>query len=399
MLCNQLIASWNFTVDSTSQQLVDEMALQGQSIFVSSGDSGGYTSDTGDDRDLSNLAVVGGTELVLDPNRRWSSEVAWPGSGGGFETSQYTPTFQHNLKIATPGGGGTKLKSRGVPDIAMVADNVFLIADNGGSLVVAGTSISTPLWAAETALINEQAQIVGQGSLGFPDPTLYTIARNPLLYAANFHDITSGNNGPFNAVPGYDLVTGWGSPTVQLIATLNPIPTANFTQLQFVVYTGSDDLRPDSDLQVSFTGVVNLSPFCLMRSNNGKPSGICTGNAYGDINGTQGWPGWSTQTLTYTNRFANWKWKGNGTMTLTMTSHNNGIETNDNWDIQAVSVTLSNPNTSKSVTLFNVGNFSAPHISGNCYWRFHTTGSPPAVKQTFNLLPGMTPSNGCPNDN
>jgi hypothetical protein len=119
---------------------------------------------------------------------------------------------------------------------------------------------------------------------------------------------------------------------------------------------------------------------------------------YGDINGVQGWPSWSTQTLTYTNRFANWKWSGNGTMTLTLTSHNNGLETNDNWDAQALSVTLSNPATSTSVTLFNSGNFNSPHVSGTCYWRFKPTGSPPTIKQTFNLLPGMTPSNGCPDD-
>lgn len=86
-------------------------------------------------------------------------------------------------------------------------------------------------------------------------------------------------------------------------------------------------------------------------------------------------------------------------MTLTLTSHNNGVEGNDNWDAQALKVTLLNPATSQSVTLFDVGDFNAPHVSGTCYWRFKPTGSLPAISQVFNLLPATTPSNGCPDDN
>ena len=85
-------------------------------------------------------------------------------------------------------------------------------------------------------------------------------------------------------------------------------------------------------------------------------------------------------------------------MTLTMTSHNNGLETNDNWDIQAMKIILSYLATGASVTLFNVGNFSAPHNSGTCYWRFKPTGSPPMISATFKLLPGHTPGDGCPDD-
>src|SRR5581483_6028153 len=138
--CNQLSASWNFGVDSTSQQLVDQMALQKQSFYVSSGDSGGFVSDTNDDRDMSNTVVVGGTELTLNADFRWQSETAWPGSGGGVETSQYVPIFQRGVKLAR---GGTPHK-RMIPDVAMVADSVYLIADQGVGYAVSGTSISTP---------------------------------------------------------------------------------------------------------------------------------------------------------------------------------------------------------------------------------------------------------------
>ena len=250
--CNQLSASWNFGVDATSLQLVEQMTVQGQSFLVSSGDAGGYTSDPGDDRDLSDTTVVGGTRLQLNNDFNWLSEVAWPGSGGGIMTNEYVPPFQQGMQVDGVGGGGS-IKNRLVPDVAMVAANTYIIANNGVPTSVAGTSISTPLWAGYTSLINQDSLSIGQPPMGFLNPALYAIARGA-GYLNNFHDITSGNNGVFAAQPGYDLVTGWGSPKVKLIATLNPPPITHYTQLQFVVYTGSDNLRADSDLQVGFTG-------------------------------------------------------------------------------------------------------------------------------------------------
>jgi hypothetical protein len=301
-----------------------------------------------------------------------------------------------------------------LPDVAMVAHDAFIVANEGGAFTVDGTSISSPLWAAYASLVNQQGASAGLGSLGFINPAIYAIGKTSTLYGPNFHDITSGANGGFNAVAGYDLVTGWGSPQAALIGTLSPTPapapsvaptpapspspTPNFSQLQIQIYTGSDDLRADSDLAIGFQGIGNLPPFCLMRSNNGAPMQVCSGGAFGDEHGTQGWPHWSTQVLTFTNRLSNWTWAGSGSMTLTMFSHNSAFESNDNWDIQAMSVTLSNPSTGQFVTLFNVGQFGSPQNSGHCYWRFKPTGSPPLIAQTFNLLPATTPSDGCPND-
>jgi kumamolisin len=388
--CHQLSASWTFSVDTTSQQLLDEMALQGQSFFVSSGDTGGFTSDTGDDRDMSNMTVVGGTELALNADFVWQSETGWTHSSGGIEKHEFVPAFQAGLPS---GPTGAPLLSRAIPDVAAVADHVFIFTGNGGHADVGGTSVATPLWAAETALVNQDAAMSGLAPVGFLNPALYALAANPGTYATNFHDIVTGSNGPFSAQPGYDLVTGLGSPKAPLIAALNPLPASQFSQLQITIYTGSDDLRADSDLEVDFTGIGNLAPLCLMRSNNGAPTGNCTGSAYGDEFGQQGWGGWSTQVLTFSNRLANWTWAGAGKMTLRMHSHNNGLESDDNWDIQAMSVTLSNPVTHSFVQLFNVGQFGFPHTSGHCYWRLKTAGSPPVATATFNLLPATTPSN------
>ena len=69
------------------------------------------------------------------------------------------------------------------------------------------------------ALVNQQVTSGGKSSLGFLNPVIYSIGQSP-SYNNDFHDITSGtnNNGQgqsFNAVVGYDLVTGWGSPNGQ----------------------------------------------------------------------------------------------------------------------------------------------------------------------------------------
>ena len=403
-LCNQLssmaLGGEGGDADKTSRELTDAMAMQGQSLFIGSVGGGQSVWPEDAQESLSNATAVGETVLTLNADHRWLSETGWTDSGGGFVTSESTPPFQLGMFLG--GDRHMPLTSRAIPDVAIVSNNVFVIADNGayqGPGINGLPEIPLPsIWAGEAALINEAATAIDAPLLGFPNPPLYTVANNAKLYAANFRDITTGSNGMFNALPGYDLVTGWGTPTAKLVSTLNPSPAKNFTQLQIVIFTGSDDLRSNSDLQVSFSGIANLPPFCLMHSDFGPPSGVCTGSVAGDVNGTKGWGRWSTRTLTYTNRFANWKWSGSGTMTLTLNNHNNVQENNDNWDLQAMSVTLSNPVTKTSVTLFNVGNFNAPHHQGNCYWRFKPSGSPPLVSQTFNLLPATTPSNGCPDD-
>jgi hypothetical protein len=117
---------------------------------------------------------------------------------------------------------------RNIPDVAMVSANVVVIYNGGSQGTVTGTSIATPLWAAFTALVNQQAALRGQPPIGFLNPSVYSIGNGP-SYASAFHDIQTGNNfnssSPtrFLAVAGYDLCTGWGSPTgSNLINVLAP---------------------------------------------------------------------------------------------------------------------------------------------------------------------------------
>jgi subtilase family serine protease len=107
---------------------------------------------------------------------------------------------------------------RNLPDVALTAKDVFIIADNNQSETAAGTSCAAPLWAGFTALVNEQAANANRPSVGFINPAIYAIGKGT-NYATDFHDIVDGDNtwsgspAQFYAASGYDLCTGWGTPT------------------------------------------------------------------------------------------------------------------------------------------------------------------------------------------
>lgn len=74
-----------------------------------------------------------------------------------------------------------------------------------------GTSFAAPMWAGYIALVNQQLVANGKSTIGFINPAIYT-ENVTSRYGTGFHDITGGTSGNYSAVPGYDLVTGWGSP-------------------------------------------------------------------------------------------------------------------------------------------------------------------------------------------
>ena len=114
---------------------------------------------------------------------------------------------------------------RNVPDVALTGDNVYVRYNNGSAGSFGGTSCAAPLWAGFTALVNQQAAANGLNPIGFMNPPVYTIGLGG-TYNANFHDITVGDNTwpssptKYYATNGYDLCTGWGTPTVNLINAL-----------------------------------------------------------------------------------------------------------------------------------------------------------------------------------
>ncbi len=228
-LAKQLSCSWGFDIDTTSQQIFQQFAAQGQSFFLASGDNGAFGSFVDQPTDDPYITVVGGTLLLTDSSHNWALEVAWSGSSGGISSIYPIPDWQQGIDMSLNHGSTTM---RNVPDVAMVADNAWVMADDGQSLAKVGTSIAAPLWAAFTALVNEQAAASGKPPVGFLNPALYAIGKGA-GYTNCFHDITIGHNTStnnpalFHAVRGYDLCTGWGSPNggTRLIEALLAPPT------------------------------------------------------------------------------------------------------------------------------------------------------------------------------
>jgi hypothetical protein len=219
----QMGCSWEFGIDEVTQQIFQQFAAQGQSFFTASGDTGGYAGAIPSPGDSPFLTVVGGTVLsTLGPGRGWVSEATWSetvggtleASGGGISTIYPIPAWQQGVSMLKNGGSTAK---RNLPDVAMVAENVEVFAENGNQ-PVNGTSVAAPLWAGFAALANQQAVANGGSTLGFLNPALYAIGKGS-GYSSSFHDITVGHTtsqisprGYFAEV-GYDLCTGWGTPT------------------------------------------------------------------------------------------------------------------------------------------------------------------------------------------
>jgi uncharacterized repeat protein (TIGR03803 family) len=241
-LAKQLSSSWGFgsQVDPAREQIFQQFAAQGQSMFQASGDAGAWTGAIFPPSDDLWLTVVGGTSLdTVTSGGAWHSETTWSGSGGGVSTSYSIPIWQLGIDMGTNQGSPAM---RNIPDVAAHSDNnIWVIVNNGEEGVTGGTSAAAPLWAAFTALANQQAAATGQPSIGFINPAIYAIGKGP-TFTANFHDINSGNNTngssqtKFFAACGFDLCTGWGTPNgSNLIAslvtppdTLRITPSANF---------------------------------------------------------------------------------------------------------------------------------------------------------------------------
>ncbi|MGA2241550.1 MAG: protease pro-enzyme activation domain-containing protein [Verrucomicrobiota bacterium] len=230
---SQISCSWGWTggPDATTSQHFQQMAAQGQSFFNASGDSDAFLPGQVDDPGYPGspssspyITQVGGTTLTTSgPGGSWVSETVWNwgggiGSSGGISSFYQIPIWQRGINMSVNGGSTT---FRNIPDVAMTADNVFVIADGGIRYRgMGGTSCASPLWAGFMALVNQQAATLGLPPVGFINPAIYAIGKRR-NYTSDFHDTIVGNNTwsgsptEFYAVSGYDLCTGWGTPNGQ----------------------------------------------------------------------------------------------------------------------------------------------------------------------------------------
>jgi len=164
------------------------------------------------------MTSVGGTTLSTDDTGAWLEETAWfdsplsQGTAGGVSALYDRPAWQAGVKLDQ--GAGRRL----TPDISAVADPFtgVKIVFNQQVVVSGGTSVSAPLWAGIAAVINEYLTQRGATALGDLNPLLYRAAEGARLPA--FHDVVRGGNAVYDAAPGYDLVTGLGTPDVDNLA-------------------------------------------------------------------------------------------------------------------------------------------------------------------------------------
>jgi subtilase family serine protease len=211
----QLSCSWGWSDDETSlDPIFKEMATQGQSVFVASGDQGSATvADVVWPADDPYVTSVGGTNLTTTgPGGAWKSESAWNGSAGMPSKNKVPiPSYQKLAGVINPLNRGSK-NYRNIPDVAAEANtNQYSCYDGFCSGGNGGTSYAAPQWAGLTAMANQQSIAGGGKTLGFLNPAIYHVGIGT-SYDKDFHDIGSGSNGRYFAVTGYDLVTGWGSP-------------------------------------------------------------------------------------------------------------------------------------------------------------------------------------------
>ncbi|MEA2265350.1 MAG: pseudomonalisin [Solirubrobacteraceae bacterium] len=234
-------------LEPVAEQTLRQAAIEGRTLFSSTGDTGSscpvlVLPTIGAGNGVLNQVVpltsspasspyavaVGGTVLYTTgatPDARFA-EYAWTFTGGGDSLLIDAPAYQQGTPglllpcVATPDGQLTNLGQpcRGVPDVAAQSGDVLT---NGYAIVAAGapsqgggTSLSSPLWAGMWARVNQSA---GGPGYGFANETLYRLGRNDTTRARDFFDVTLGVNGLYAALPGWDYVSGFGTPDVAKI--------------------------------------------------------------------------------------------------------------------------------------------------------------------------------------
>lgn len=119
------------------------------------------------------------------------------------------PTHLNVTALAGNSNGIYNRIGRGVPDVAANGDNIATyIRDK--YMLSGGTSASAPIFASIINRLVEERLAVGKGPLGFLNHALYA---NPWV----LNDIVNGSNPDcgtegFKAEPGWDPVTGLGTP-------------------------------------------------------------------------------------------------------------------------------------------------------------------------------------------
>lgn len=220
-----------------------KLGLQGVSVIIASGDRGVSVDNPdwclGENGTVFQpdfpaicpyVTAVGATTLPPGGDPYNPNEVgASFGSGGGFSNVFPQPWYQRcaveeylarvnlsypyyegvdNSSFAQNGGIYNRI-GRAYPDVSAIGENILVFL-RGDPIVGGGTSASAPIFAAMLTRINEERLAAGKPTVGFVNPLLYA-------HPEVFRDVTVGSNPAcksdgFPAAPGWDPVTGLGTP-------------------------------------------------------------------------------------------------------------------------------------------------------------------------------------------
>jgi pseudomonalisin len=213
-----------------SDQVFLQGAAQGQTLFSSTGDTGSFCSVgtpngvpagvpfVGYPAASPYVVGVGGTTLLTNADGSYSGEITWYAGGGGLSQFEYSPYWQQN--VVPTSTSGAPVTAKALPDVSMDADpnTGAIVYVNGASEIVGGTSLSSPLAVGVWARL----QSSHSNKLGFASPKLYAgypafvgvptkVPSGTTSAVDGFHDILTGANGLYTALPNYDFTTGLGT--------------------------------------------------------------------------------------------------------------------------------------------------------------------------------------------
>jgi kumamolisin len=211
---------WTPQARNAMDQAFADAAAMGITVTAAAGDDG--STDRAADGQVHvdypaaspYVLACGGTTLDADPatgavraETVWNNGTGQGATGGGVSDTVGLPPWQQNAGV--PSGAGGTTAGRGVPDVAGNADprTGYQVLVDGKRMVIGGTSAVSPLWAA---LACRLAQALGR-PLGLLQPAIYAAATAGTT-PPGFRDITSGNNGAYQAGSGWDACTGLGVP-------------------------------------------------------------------------------------------------------------------------------------------------------------------------------------------
>ncbi|MGZ4587567.1 MAG: S53 family peptidase [Mycobacteriaceae bacterium] len=230
--------------DATFNQILSQAAIEGRTLFSSTGDTGSscpvvyaaiigagngvlnqVVPITNSPADLPNVVGVGGTVLYTDGAGRRTREYGWAYSGGGSTLFTTAPSYQQGTPgLSIPCITDPTKVCRGISDVSAqsgdVLTNGYSIISGGQAANGGGTSLSSPLWAGMWTRV-QSASSAAKGN-GFANYSLYRVGKDPVTYARDFFDVSStdvatglpASNGAYFTQPGWDYVTGFGTPKV-----------------------------------------------------------------------------------------------------------------------------------------------------------------------------------------